>query len=257
MTGIYIIQNLINNKGYIGKSVNIENRFIRHLSELRHNRHCNPYLQKAFNKYGENNFKLNILEECNEKALDNKEKYWIKYYKDKKICELYNITDGGTGGKMPQYIIDKARPKISKAAKEGNYVRHIGEANGMYGKHHTLESRKLISKHRKGKPSWNKGKHLSQKTKNKLSKANKGRKCTEKTKQKISQALIGKTHIDSRKVWKNEICSLVRVLHLMGYSYYQLSLLCNKNPETIRISIRRYEKENNLPNSSKIILLLS
>lgn len=254
MVGIYIIQNLINNKVYIGKSVNIEKRFIRHLSELRHNRHCNPYLQKAFNKYNESNFKLKVLEECSEKELDNKEKYWIKYYKDKKICELYNITDGGTGGKMPQYIIDKARPKISKAAKEGNYVRHIGKANGMYGRHHTEESKKLMSKHSKGQIPWNKGKHWSEEVKEKISKANKGRKHTEEAKQKMKKSHKKVFWNDNKRIWFDGLCVVCRLLNFQGISFYKLGKLLNVNPETVRTSVRNYEKRNGLPTKKYLCL---
>ena len=42
---------------------------MRHRSELRHGRHHNPYLAKAYNKYGEDKFKVQILEVC-EKVQD-------------------------------------------------------------------------------------------------------------------------------------------------------------------------------------------
>ena len=51
--GIYCIENTINNKKYIGQSVEIENRWSKHRSELNKNKHDNDYLQKSWNKYGE------------------------------------------------------------------------------------------------------------------------------------------------------------------------------------------------------------
>jgi len=61
MIGIYCIKNIINNKIYIGSSINIENRFKQHLSDLRNNNHHNSHLQFSYNKHGENNFVFYVL----------------------------------------------------------------------------------------------------------------------------------------------------------------------------------------------------
>lgn len=58
---IYRIRNLVNNKSYIGKSTNFESRKKSHINLLRNNSHDNRYLQFAFNKYGEINFKFEII----------------------------------------------------------------------------------------------------------------------------------------------------------------------------------------------------
>lgn len=64
--GVYSITNKLNKKIYIGSTVNLFTRLKQHLDELRHNKHGNPYLQNAFNKYGEENFEFGILEFNNE-----------------------------------------------------------------------------------------------------------------------------------------------------------------------------------------------
>lgn len=64
MIGIYSIKNKVNGKIYIGQSTDIIDRLRHHLSELRHNRHSNSYLQRSFNKYGEENFEFDVVEEC-------------------------------------------------------------------------------------------------------------------------------------------------------------------------------------------------
>lgn len=61
-SGIYKIVNLVDGKMYIGSSVNIYNRKNAHYSDLRKNIHHNVHLQRAFNKYGEENFKFERIE---------------------------------------------------------------------------------------------------------------------------------------------------------------------------------------------------
>lgn len=84
--GIYMIVNLVNNHKYVGSSVNIKRRLEVHRSKLRHNRHDNPHLQNAWNKYGEDNFVYNILEKCNEEDRFTKEQYYVNTIKPE-----YNI----------------------------------------------------------------------------------------------------------------------------------------------------------------------
>ena len=62
--GIYIILNTLDNNCYIGSSVNIKARFKVHLFLLSNNKHHSIKLQRAWNKYGENNFRFEILEIC-------------------------------------------------------------------------------------------------------------------------------------------------------------------------------------------------
>ena len=98
--GIYIIENTINNKIYIGQtSVSFKNRLSNHVSELKRNKHCNNHLQRAWNKYGEDNFLFDILEECSKKLLNRREVYWISYYESNNSDYGYNKTPGGEGYK--------------------------------------------------------------------------------------------------------------------------------------------------------------
>ena len=63
MSGIYQIYNPINNKRYIGSSINVERRLKEHLRNLEKNRHCNDHLQSAYNKY-KDVLQFQFLEEC-------------------------------------------------------------------------------------------------------------------------------------------------------------------------------------------------
>lgn len=97
--GIYSITNIINNKIYIGQSVEIEQRWKRHKRELNQNKHINEYLQRSWNKYGEDLFVFEIIEKCDVNELDDKERFWIKYHKSNNYIYGYNLDDGGRVGK--------------------------------------------------------------------------------------------------------------------------------------------------------------
>lgn len=76
--GVYKILCLINNKFYIGGSKDIEYRLKCHRRNLNHSKHINPYLQYAWNKYGEDNFTFAIVEYVeNKEILPDREQWWL------------------------------------------------------------------------------------------------------------------------------------------------------------------------------------
>lgn len=105
MCGIYQITNLINNKIYIGKSKNIKERWAEHIRESlleqqlwdSNYRNVQTPIHKAIRKYGKDNFKYDILEECSEEELNEKEIYWIKTKNSQDKNIGYNISKGGDG----------------------------------------------------------------------------------------------------------------------------------------------------------------
>lgn len=96
--GIYKIANRINNKVYIGQSINIEARWREHKSDFkaRRDRH-NVYFQRSWDKYGEENFEFEIIETCLKEDLDKREIYWVKHYKSSDTNFGYNADEGGNG----------------------------------------------------------------------------------------------------------------------------------------------------------------
>lgn len=91
VSGVYKILNIITNKFYIGSSKNICDRLFGHFQELRKNTHYNKYLQNAYNKYGEGNFVLSIVEICNNTL--EREQYYIDTLKPE-----YNLAKIAAGG---------------------------------------------------------------------------------------------------------------------------------------------------------------
>ena len=171
MIGIYKITNLVNNKVYIGQSKNIDYRFSLHKSYLLNNHHENIHLQRAWNRYGEENFKFEVIEECEESKLTEKEQYWIDYYGGLNSNNNYNLRDASSVGKMSNI----SRQKMSIAKLGTKREKWVCEK---------------LSKSFKGKNSCWKGKHLSEEHKRKISESNKGRKQTSEHIKKATETRI-------------------------------------------------------------------
>ena len=120
MTGIYGIRNKRNGRVYVGQSVNIEDRFTRHKTHLKHNKHKNRYLQNSYNKHGLEWFDFFVIEECEKGELDLREQCWIDTYKP----NLYN---------HELFVEDRN-----------------GCRNSFYGKHHTKQTKEKMSMLKKG-----------------------------------------------------------------------------------------------------------
>ncbi len=113
VSGIYKIVNLLNNNIYIGSAINITARKANHFKNLRDNKHCNTHLQRAYNKYGKENFKFIIIEILEDKkTLIIREQYYIDL-----LTPQYNILK--IAGSSLGYKQDKkVRDKISLTFKK-------------------------------------------------------------------------------------------------------------------------------------------
>jgi group I intron endonuclease len=119
---------------------------------LRKNVHVCRHLQCAFNKYGENNFKFEVIEYIKDKdKLLEIEQYWIDYFK-------------------------------SYDNKNGYNSRQIAESNL-----HTKRSEEFCKKN----SEIRKGKKMSEETKEKIRIYQKGRKKSKETLEKMSLARRG------------------------------------------------------------------
>lgn len=141
MIGVYKISNIINNKVYIGQSVDIQRRFSEHIRMLDNKCHYNKHLQASYNKYGKDVFLYEVLCVCDATELDAIEVFFINYYNSMNSECGYNKESGGS--------INKS---VSTETREKQRINNSGSRNPFYGKKHTKEHiekiRELSSLHR-------------------------------------------------------------------------------------------------------------
>ncbi len=113
MIGIYKIHNIVNDKIYIGQSLNVKYRISRHIYELSKGKHKNEHLQNSWNKYGQENFEFTIIEECTEDQLDKREQYWLDYYGGLDNNKTFNLREAGNRSTLTK----SSRTKISNSLK--------------------------------------------------------------------------------------------------------------------------------------------
>lgn len=117
---VYLIENKINEKKYVGKTYNsIEYRWKEHLQDFKREKNFNRPLYKAMNKYGVENFIISELEYC--ENCEDREKYWINFYNS--YHNGYNATLGGDG---KAYFIISDEEVIQKY-KELNCVKEVAQ----------------------------------------------------------------------------------------------------------------------------------
>jgi group I intron endonuclease len=127
--GIYKIENLVNGDFYLGGSSDLLHRRHNHFSQLKKNISHHPLLQKAFDKFGAENFKFKIILYC--------EKSELIYY-EQKLMDLwkpvYNVCKDFVNSRKNVVATDETRTKISK-----NHADLSGKNHPFYGKKLSLE----------------------------------------------------------------------------------------------------------------------
>lgn len=133
MIGIYKITNLLNDKVYIGQSVHIERRFQEHCGS-----NVDSYIHNAIQKYGKDNFKFEVIEQCNPKDLDKREEYWIQFYNSLKP-NGYNLVLGNNNSNIQTK--DSIIPVLSIIQDLQNTDLTIVEIGAKYDLHPSIISR--------------------------------------------------------------------------------------------------------------------
>jgi hypothetical protein len=150
---IYIGINTNNRSGYFGSGINIT---------------------RAIKKYGKQNFKKEILEECKTiKELSNREKYYIKLYNATELG--YNISPGGTG------VSDEMKQKVSRATKGRRLTKEWKHNISI-----AMQGKKLSKEHKQSISKGNTGKIRSDECKLAQSIRQNGIPCSDTVKRKLS-----------------------------------------------------------------------
>ena len=177
-SGIYRIYFFGNNKSYIGLTKSFKARKNQHLRMLREGSHCNIHLQRAFNIHGEDNFRIELIEECDKCDLDKKEKDYIEMYDSFK--NGFNLTTGGENCNISEDV----KKRISEKHK-GKIVKE--------------QTRKKLR-------DINLGKRLSKEHKNKISISNQNRDLTKEQREQMSKGGLSKKNQATRdKMSKSRI----------------------------------------------------
>lgn len=118
VAGVYAIVNKVNQKVYIGSSVDVKKRWNLHRKELRNGNHHSQKLQRAWDKYGEQNFSFQMVEpvakHTKEKLLEAEQR-WLNLYQS--TTNGYNVLPTAyshLGAKRSK----ESREKLSKSLKE-------------------------------------------------------------------------------------------------------------------------------------------
>lgn len=135
-SGIYLITNTVNNKVYVGQSINLWTRVNEgYLQKLDKNKSHNKHLQRAWDKYGKESFTFEVLEYVNFNELNERETLWIQKYESFINNKGYNIIPQG-GSNQGMIVSEATREKISNATK--------GENNPFFRKRHTEETKSYL-----------------------------------------------------------------------------------------------------------------
>lgn len=138
---IYKITNLINQKMYIGQTIrSIEVRWKEHLRSK-----DNAPIHKAIQKYGQENFIIEEIEECEDSLLNEREQYYIKFFNSYNGHIGYNATEGGNSNPNaainwikghPQQVkenLDLARKKAIQKFKDNPSLQEKREKARLEG----------------------------------------------------------------------------------------------------------------------------
>ena len=131
MAYIYSITNKINSKPYIGKTSkdNPYDRWKEHIQHSRHKDNTVGYASvhtmpiiRALKKYGSENFKFRVIEECKDDIVNERETHYIKEYNS--YYKGYNATFGGEGIKKDpdQWSNHPHSKAVSCYTLEGSYI---------------------------------------------------------------------------------------------------------------------------------------
>lgn len=230
-SGIYKILNTVTLKMYIGSTENFSKRKYDHFLALNKNKHRNVKLQNAFNKYGCESLKFEILEEVKKftnesdadftiRLVNHREQHYLDTLlfaqefiksnkKDKRFNELgYNIRPLASSNKG--IVRSKEANEKQSASMKGKAAWNKGLKIKIPN---DQRDKMLLSLREKG--AWNKGISMTQEAKIHLSELNKGKFPSNETRDKLKLAkeknnqspMLGKKQSDETKKLISKNCT--------------------------------------------------
>lgn len=219
---IYKIRNVVNQKFYVGSTTNKKQRWTTHRKKLRQGKHHCHHLQAAWNKYGEDCFKFEVVDRIADAAhLQDAEDSWLVAHVGQNYCYNHGMRSGApwrgiTGEGHPNYgksLSEEQKALLRQATKE-----QWATANPRAGKTHSPETRAKISKKiQQALAEGRGGKFIpTEETRRKMSEALKGNTCalgvkrTDAEKAAIAERMrgnqiwLGKKHSEETKVKLSE-----------------------------------------------------
>jgi group I intron endonuclease len=141
---IYKIRNIVNGKFYVGSTVDSRVRFQTHKRRLKKGTHQSPHLQAAWDKYGEDCFKFEIVEYVDDpEKLLAAEQVWLDAHAGKAYC--YNWATDASAPMRGKKHTEEAKAKMTG-------MQPKGEAHYRFGKTLDEETRKKIGDAQRGVP---------------------------------------------------------------------------------------------------------
>lgn len=190
---VYMIKNKTNGKVYIGSAVNPQERRRQHINDLKKKRHHSVHLQRAWDRYGEDNFEFKIIETVADKNnLIEREQFFMDYYLSYNKNKGYNLQPKANNSLGYKHTNESKRNMsiahigkiLSDDTKRKISIATSGENNHNYGKGYKFSG--------ENHPMY--GKKRSAESKRNMSIAHIGNKLSEETKRKLSIAMSGENH---------------------------------------------------------------
>ena len=123
---VYKIECIVDGRFYIGASINAHKRHLEHFNDLRKRKHHNIFLQRAFDKYGEDSFTYKVLEEFQEEELMWKREEELKHDQEEHLLNP-DSEDSTELGEVPQKAKQGAIGTSAYSVNKHYNIAYLGE----------------------------------------------------------------------------------------------------------------------------------
>jgi group I intron endonuclease len=215
--GVYQIVDWIGGRQYVGSAADFHPRWQFHWSQLRRGIHHSAYLQRVYDKYGEDNLSIEILEVIEipngwsdaeaDGLIRGREQWWMDACQP--VFNSHPAAGSSLGFKHSAETKEKLKQRrtrgpVPEEEKEALRQRMTGNTYCV-GRVRSEASRARTSAALKGKPKSPEhiakmiGHPVSEETRQKLRDAHLGMTASDETKAKMSESQTGRTHSEETK----------------------------------------------------------